>query len=75
MFRLTRMVEISAGEYKRLLDQEIQLMKYKDMCTKKAVENKRLQDKLAYYKKQYKKSEDADEPNELEEPNGLSVNI
>lgn len=45
------MVTIHADEYARLLKQEIQLIKYKESCTTKAAEVKRLQDQLAHFKK------------------------
>lgn len=45
-------VTIFAEEYARLLKQEIQLIKYKESCQTKSAEVKRLQDQLAYYRKQ-----------------------
>lgn len=47
-----RKFEIDAVTYNRYLQQEMQLNKYKLICEKKAKEIKRLQDQVAYYKRQ-----------------------
>lgn len=51
-FRPRPTITIGSDEYTRLLKQEIQLIKYKETCQAKAVEVKRLQTQLAYFKKQ-----------------------
>lgn len=51
-YRPRQTVLISSEEYVRFLKYEVQLMKYKEICTSKATELKRLHDQLAYYKKQ-----------------------
>lgn len=39
-------------EYNRLLQNEVQLKKYKELCEKKAAELKRVHSQLFHYKKQ-----------------------
>lgn len=46
------MVIVFTDEYARLLKQEVQLIQYKESCNAKALELKRLQDQLSYFKKQ-----------------------
>lgn len=48
---MRRIFEVTATEYNRFLQLEIQLNKYKGLWEKKSKELKRLQDQLAYYKR------------------------
>lgn len=46
------MITISSTEYFRLINNDVQLIKYKTICTNKANEIKILRTQLAYFKKQ-----------------------
>lgn len=46
------MITISSEEYSRLLQNEIKIMKFKEQCQTKASEIKKLQDQVAYFKRQ-----------------------
>lgn len=52
-YRSNQNVTISSSEYNRLLQQEVQLMKYKKICERKSAELKRLRDKLYYIEKKF----------------------
>lgn len=46
------MISITSTEYGRLLQNEVKMIKFKELCQNKAGEVKRLQDLVAYYKRQ-----------------------
>lgn len=50
--RLPQTITISSDEYSRLLQNEVKLIKFTELCQTKASEIKRLQDQLAYFKRQ-----------------------
>lgn len=55
-------VTITSEEYNRLLQNEVQLQKYKMLCQKKTLELKRVHDQLSQYKRQaLKRSGQVDE--------------
>lgn len=70
-----RSVTISAAEYNRLLQNEIQLQKYKQLCEKKAKEMQRIQDKLFYYKNQALKRTQRNHETEPSMPESDAPNV
>lgn len=52
------MVSITPEEYRRLLYQEIQLIRYKEISARKSAEIKRLRDLVAYYRGRTLKNND-----------------
>lgn len=53
--RQTKTITISCTEYARLLQNDVQLLKYKETCNSKAAEIKKLQTQVLYYRKQSNK--------------------
>lgn len=51
-FRQAKSILISSEEYAHFLKQSVQLIKFKELNQNKALEIKRLQTQVAYYKKQ-----------------------
>lgn len=68
-------ITISNEEYLRLLNNEIQLTKYKGICQKKSSEIKRLQDQLSYYKKCSLKTTEAQDNSIETENSPVNINI
>lgn len=74
-FVVTRMYEITLTEYNRYLQMEVQLIKYKVLCERKAKEIKSLQDQVARYKrKEMKRTSELPQPEDSTTSNVPNVN-